>query len=82
MLTLIAYRFAVAGELPNISYLTRMDVFMVGSTVLVFSALLAVATSSRLVHRDKVERARAINRVSRYAFPGAFTALTVASFVT
>lgn len=82
MLTLIAYRFAVAGELPNISYLTRMDVFMVGSTVLVFSALLAVATSSRLVHRDKVERARAINRVSRYAFPGAYTALTVASFVT
>lgn len=82
MLTLIAYRFVMAGELPNISYLTRMDVFMVGSTVLVFSTLLAVAISSRLVRRDNVDRARAINRVCRYAFPGAFVALAGASLVT
>jgi hypothetical protein len=82
MLTLIAYRFAMASELPNISYLTRMDIFMVGSTVLVFLALLAVAISSRLVHHDRVELARVINRASRYAFPGVFAVLAGASFFT
>jgi hypothetical protein len=44
MLTLIAYRFAISSHLPPIAYLTRLDKFMVASSVLVFAAL-AAATS-------------------------------------
>ena len=39
MLTLIAYRFAVASYLPKISYMTLMDIFLLGATLLVFASL-------------------------------------------
>lgn len=81
MLTLIAYRFAMSGELPKISYLTRMDILVVGSTLIVFLALLSVVTTSWMVRNNRLKRARAINQSSRYAFPLAFAALTGVSLV-
>jgi len=44
--TLIAYRFSIGFSLPKVSYFTRMDNFVLFSTVLVFIALgMAIATS-------------------------------------
>ncbi len=37
MLTLIAYRFAVGGEVPRIPYTTRLHTFILASTTLVFA---------------------------------------------
>ena len=42
MLTLIAYRFAVASHLPKISYMTLIDIFLLGATLLVFASLAEV----------------------------------------
>ena len=39
MLTLIAYRFLLGQSLPPVSYLTRLDYFLLGATILVFIAL-------------------------------------------
>jgi hypothetical protein len=39
MLTLIAYRFAMSSVLPPIAYLTRLDIFIIGASVLVFAGL-------------------------------------------
>ena len=39
MLTLVAYRFLLGQSLPPVSYLTRLDYFLLGATVLVFIAL-------------------------------------------
>jgi hypothetical protein len=36
MLTLIAYRFAVDSQLPALPYMTRLDAFILTSTLLVF----------------------------------------------
>jgi hypothetical protein len=81
MLTLIAYRFAVGAELPNIHYLTRMDLFLLGSTVLVFTSLLEVVITSSLAGRDHLEGARSVDRWARWLFPLAFVWLTVYAFV-
>ena len=81
MLTLIAYRFAVGSELPNIHYLTRMDEFLMGSTVLVFASLLVVVLTSSLANRDQLERSRRIDRRSRWLFPLAFLLLSFHAFV-
>ena len=81
MLTLIAYRFAVGSELPNIHYLTRMDEFLMGSTVLVFASLLVVVVTSSLANRDQLERSRRIDRRSRWLFPLAFLLLSFHAFV-
>lgn len=81
MLTLIAYRFAVGSELPNIPYLTRMDFFLLASTVLVFTSLLEVGLTSYLARTDRLELARRIDVWARVGFPTAFALVFVYAFV-
>jgi hypothetical protein len=81
MLTLVAYRFLLGQSLPPVSYLTRLDYFLLGATILVFVALIQVAATSSANARDRVQTAAAINRISRWAFPVAFLVLIVWSFI-
>jgi hypothetical protein len=80
MLTLVAYRFLLGQLLPPVSYLTRLDYFLLGSTVLVFATLIQVALTSTMAEGDRADRANAINRSSRWMFPAAFVFLFVWSF--
>jgi hypothetical protein len=80
MLTLVAYRFLLGQSLPPVSYLTRLDYFLLGATILVFVALIEVALTSATQEGDRAERAIAVNRVSRWVFPAAFVLLIVWSF--
>ena len=80
MLTLVAYRFLLGQKLPPVSYLTRLDYFLLGCTILVFVALIQVALTGAMNEGDRADRANAINRTSRWAFPVAFAALLVWSF--
>jgi hypothetical protein len=80
MLTLIAYRFLLGQVLPPLSYLTRMDHFLLGSTLLVLLGLIEVIASTHLHGTDRPERALSLNRISRVAFALAFALLLVASF--
>ncbi|MEN8163658.1 MAG: hypothetical protein ABFS37_05970 [Acidobacteriota bacterium] len=75
MLTLIAFRFAIDSSLPKISYLTRLDTFVMASTVLVFLSLFEVVITSRLAKTGRQERAMLLDRWSRLIFPGAFVAV-------
>jgi hypothetical protein len=81
VLTLIAFRFAFPGLLPRVSYLTRVDYFISGSTVLVFAALLQVLVTGALVSRGRDAAARTLDHRSRIAFPLMFALLTVWSFL-
>jgi hypothetical protein len=69
MLTLIAYRFAVGNELPKVGYLTRMDLFFLGSTLTVFATLVEAVLTGVLASRDKADLARRIDGVARVVFP-------------
>ena len=80
MLTLVAYRFLLGQSLPPVSYLTRLDYFLLGSTILVFAALIQVALTSATQEGDHAERAVAVNKFSRWVFPAAFALLIVWSF--
>jgi hypothetical protein len=80
MLTLVAYRFLLGQSLPPVSYLTRLDYFLLGATILVFVALMQVAATSAMHSKDRADTASAINRLSRWVFPVAFVLLIVASF--
>lgn len=75
MLTLIAYRFMVDGLVPRISYLTRMDQFILGATLMVFVTLLLAVATAHLAQSEKREAAKRIDRYSRIAFPVAFLIL-------
>jgi len=75
VLTLIAFQLSLGDLLPRIPYLTRLDRFVLGSTILVFAALAEVILTSSLATRERLPAARRLDRFSRYAFPlvyGAF----------
>ncbi|MEH6515215.1 MAG: hypothetical protein V7742_00935 [Halioglobus sp.] len=74
-LTLIAYHIALAGKLPDIPYLTRMDKFLFGSTLMVFTALLEVVFTSRLAGAGRLRLARSMDRVCAILFPLTFIAI-------
>ena len=74
-LTLIAYHIALAGKLPDIPYLTRMDMFLFGSTLLVFSALLEVVITSKLARGGRLKLARRMDTVCCFLFPAAYVAI-------
>ena len=69
MLTLIAFLFATSTMLPKLGYFTILDVFISGSTIIVFSALLESVLTSFLASNKRGSLSRKIDRISRLAFP-------------
>ena len=80
MLTLIAYRFAVDSQLPRLPYMTRLDVFILTSTLLVFFSLIEVLVTTILERNRQAEQATKIDRYCRIIFPVIFTIASVAIF--
>jgi hypothetical protein len=81
ILTLIAFQFSLGYMLPKLSYLTRVDRFLIGSTLLVFLAFGEALRTSYLANRDQEDRALRIDRVSRVLFPVLFVMVMVVSFL-
>ncbi len=77
MLTLIAYRFMLANHVPRLPYLTRLDWFMLGATVLLTLALFTMAGASYLRTHGKDNAVRRIDRTGRVAYPLVFTAYSL-----
>lgn len=77
MLTLIAFRFMAGVTLPKIDYLTRLDLFILASTSMVFLALVEVIISSLLSRKNRLEEARRLDRFSRWLFPLALVIISV-----
>lgn len=75
ILTLIAYRFVLASLLPRLPYMTRMDHFTVGSTLLVFLALIVVVLTSYLSGNRREAQARRVDLCARFVFPATFLLL-------
>ena len=69
MLTLIAYRFAIGASIPKLSYLTRLDEFILWSTVLIFMTLLEAVFTSSCEKSGKFDLALTIDKWSRWIFP-------------
>ncbi len=80
MLTLIAYRFAADTQLPRLPYMTRLDVFFLISTLLVFLSLIEVVVTMILDNKQQTERAKTIDRYCRAIFPVIFVLASIAIF--
>ena len=77
MLTLIAYRFMLANHVPRLSYLTRLDWFMLGATVLVILTLFTMAGTSYLVSHENEAAVKKIDRAGRVLYPVLFVAYSL-----
>ena len=81
MLTLIAYRFTVDTQLPRLPYMTRLDVFFLVSTLLVFFSLIEVLVTTILDNNGQTLRAKTVDRYCRVIFPVIFTIALIGIFV-
>jgi hypothetical protein len=80
MLTLIAYRFAVDTQLPRLPYTTRLDTFILTSTLLVFFSLIEVLVTTILDNKQQTKLAKRIDRYCRVIFPVIFALATIGIF--
>ena len=81
MLTLIAYRFMVGGITPTVPYLTRMDFFILGSTALVFVALIQAVVTSVMATKGNIRAARRVDSYFRAIGPATFVIIFVWSLI-
>ncbi len=81
ILTLIAFQFAVNTSLPRIFYLTRIDTFILGATIVVFCAFVEAVVTSFMAKTGRRERALSVDRKARVLFPLAFFALGIFSLM-
>ena len=81
MLTLIAYRYSIDQILPQISYLTRIDLFILLSTILVYITLIETAIATALHNREKNHLARRLDWICRIVFPILFAICVVGTLV-
>jgi hypothetical protein len=77
ILTIIAYRFVLANQLPKVPYLTRFDYLLLGSTTLVFLVLVQVVAAHALLKSARPERSRKLDLWARGIFPALFLILIV-----
>lgn len=80
MLTLIAYRFAIGGMVPRLAFLTSLDYFVLGSTLLVFFSLVEVVYTARLSQVGELDKARAVDLVARWVAPLLYLLVVLEAF--
>jgi len=69
MLTIIAYRFALAGMMPRLAFLTSLDYFVMISNLMVFLAMIEVVYTAYLFTNGQLEKARKVDRIARWIAP-------------
>ncbi len=75
--TLIAYRFSIGFTLPKVAYFTRMDNFVLLSTVLVFVALGTAIGTSKISSDGNTKLALNIEKYMRAVYVIIFLAIIV-----
>jgi len=80
-LTLVAYLFATNVLLPRVSYVTRMDLFILLSMLMVFVALIQTVVSTMLVRNHQVTLAQDLDWWARIAYPVALLLVLLISLV-
>jgi hypothetical protein len=81
VLAIVAFHFALNDLVPHVSYLTRLDEFILGSSLLVFLSLIQAVTTTHLASTGRSRSARSLDQASRWAFPVAFIVVLVVAFV-
>ncbi|MCK5392529.1 MAG: hypothetical protein KAJ31_08875 [Deltaproteobacteria bacterium] len=75
--TLIAYRFSVGFSLPKVPYFTRLDAFVLFSTLLVFIALGTAIATSKISSDGKNRLAKKIEKYMRVIYLIVFVSIIV-----
>ena len=77
VITLIAFQLSLSELLPRISYLTNIDIYAIGTSLLVFLALGESILTARLAKMEKHHLSLGIDRHMRWVYPTIYALLTL-----
>ena len=80
VLTLIAFQWSLGHLLPRVSYLTRVDRFTLGASLLVFLALGEAILTARLARTEREPLGNRIDRWSRVVYPVVLVVILFVAF--
>lgn len=69
VLSVVAFQFVIAGDLPKVSYLTFMDSFLMLSFMMMVLTIGQNTIVSHYYLKERQERAHRVDAVSRWLFP-------------
>jgi len=69
LLTIIALNFTISDQIPDVAYLTKADILIIGSYIIVFFALCESILVNFLHRNNKVNLSKYIDKICRYSFP-------------
>ncbi len=72
ILSVVAYYFVILGNIPEVSYLTLMDAFIISTFVILAAGVVVTVSVENYTGEDKAAVARRVDRVCRWAFPLAY----------
>ncbi|MBW2724274.1 MAG: hypothetical protein JRE71_07800 [Deltaproteobacteria bacterium] len=73
-LTIVAYQFAISGDLPKVAYLTLMDKLMIASFILIALTALENMIAGLMSERNPAIAHR-LDLTSRWIFPLVYVAV-------
>lgn len=80
-LTMIAFIFATTNMLPKLGYVTTLDIYIAGTTLFVFFAMLQSLSTGFLFAQGHEHAAKKMDQVSRIAFPIVFLLFCAVVFI-
>jgi hypothetical protein len=78
--SLLALGVSIRLGLPKVSYLTRADIFVLGCTLMVFTALGVAVIGSRWASSDRMELALKANSIARWIYMLMFVVVAYVAF--
>lgn len=69
ILSVVAYYFVILDNIPEVSYLTLIDAFIISTFMILSAGVVLSVVMETLGHENKVELARKVDRTCRWAFP-------------
>lgn len=64
----VAFGFTIRSRLPEVSYMTRADLYVTGCTLMVFLALAVAIAGSRLANAERMDEALRLSAIGRWAY--------------
>lgn len=72
ILSVVAYYFVILNNVPEVSYLTFIDAFIISTFLILAAGVLVTVRVEDYDKPDKVEWAKRVDRICRWAFPLAY----------
>ena len=77
ILSVVAYYFVILDNVPEVSYLTLTDAFIISTFLILAAGVVLVVVMESVGHEKKVQLGTKVDRVCRWAFPLSYVLFSI-----